>query len=576
MWKVKSKIDKLYYAMKIMSKVKIIKKNSIKNVLNEKNLLSKLKNPFLVNMVESFQDKDNLYLIMDLLLGGDLRYHINQRKEFKEKELKFIMSCTILGLDYLHKNNIIHKDIKPENLVFDSKGYLRITDLGISKIYHEDNGKENSGTPGYMAPEVLLNENHGFSVDFFALGVIGYEIIMGKRPYIGKDKKEIKKDIVSRQAQIKEDNVPEEWSENSIDFINGLIQRKADKRLGNRDIMELKNHPWFGSLIWDDLKNQIIDAPFKPPEEGNYYHNLEENENIGEETELCYEEIRKRQEYSKYFEDYTFNEINLNANINNNEKIENENENINNNGFGSDNNNSDNLKMKYDITEKIVNKLKDEIKRLSSIAKSININKNKNYKNRNNFIIKNKSNYFNNKEKENQPKLKKLNSLKFKKSYLLYNIKEDKDIIIKSKIHPLSNSPIENQNINKSLFLNNLLSNINKDKRYNKYRYIDKKNDSYSNNYYKSIYAERSYLLNPIFNKKDIFNFNSTNNFMGYNSKKLEQSKLPIIKLLKKSSSMENLDKKRNIKKNEYIISKDNRQYKNDMSLYYTKYLDKK
>ena len=122
--------------MKIMSKVKIIKKNSIKNVLNEKNLLSKLKNPFLVNMVESFQDKDNLYLIMDLLLGGDLRYHINQRKKFKEKELKFIMSCTILGLDYLHKNNIIHKDIKPENLVFDSKGYLRITDLGISKIYH--------------------------------------------------------------------------------------------------------------------------------------------------------------------------------------------------------------------------------------------------------------------------------------------------------------------------------------------------------------------------------------------------------------------------------------------------------
>ena len=119
--------------MKIMSKPKIIRKNSVKNVLNEKILLSQLHNPFLVNMVFSFQDLDNLYLIMDLLLGGDLRYHLNKSEIFNEIQLKFFMSCVISGLNYLHLNHIIHKDIKPENLVFDSKGYLHITDFGIPK-----------------------------------------------------------------------------------------------------------------------------------------------------------------------------------------------------------------------------------------------------------------------------------------------------------------------------------------------------------------------------------------------------------------------------------------------------------
>ena len=561
--------------MKIMSKVKIIKKNSIKNILNEKNLLSKLKNPFLVNMIVSFQDKDNLYLIMDLLLGGDLRYHINQKKKFDENELKFIMSCTILGLDYLHKNNIIHKDIKPENLVFDSNGYLHITDLGISKIYHEDNAKENSGTPGYMAPEVLFHKNHGFSVDFFALGVIGYEIIMGKRPYNGRDKRDLRKDIVSRQVKIKEDNRPEGWSDNAIDFINGLIQRKVDKRLGNDNIMELKNHPWFEDLNWDDLINQVIDAPFKPPMDGNYYHNLEENEKIGEETELCYEEIRKREEYSKYFEDYTFNEINLNANTNNDNNGDIQNQTNYNNILENDNNNNNvGLKSKYDNTAKMINKLKEEIQKISNLTNSIINNKNKN-----NLILINKNNYNIKKKYEENQNYKKINSFQFTKSYLLYNFKDEKDTKLKSIKHQICNSFINSKSISNQTSLNSFLSNINKDKenRNKKYRYIDiKNNDSYSNNYYKSIYENRVSWMNYKFNNKDNFNFRSTNNFMNNNLNKFEQSKLPIIKQLKKSASMENYDKTRNIKKNKFIISKGNREYNNNMTNYYTKYLNKK
>ena len=102
------------------------------------------------------------------------------------------MACITLGLEYCHTNNIIHRDIKPENLVLDKKGYVKITDFGIAKKYEKDNSKETSGTPGYMAPEVMCSQNHSFAVDYFALGVIGYEFMKGVRPDNGKCRKEIK------------------------------------------------------------------------------------------------------------------------------------------------------------------------------------------------------------------------------------------------------------------------------------------------------------------------------------------------------------------------------------------------
>ena len=95
----------------------------------------------------------------------------------------------IIGLEYLHENKIIHRDMKPENLVFDSDGYLRITDFGISRVMRDNNYQDTSGTPGYMAPEVICRKNHSFSVDFFAVGVIAYEMMMGRRPYLGRNRK---------------------------------------------------------------------------------------------------------------------------------------------------------------------------------------------------------------------------------------------------------------------------------------------------------------------------------------------------------------------------------------------------
>lgn len=120
-------------------------------------------------------------------------------------ETRFLVGSILLALQYLHKKMIIHRDVKPENIVFDDLGYASLTDLGIAKYLREENYQDTSGTPGYMAPEVMFHHNHRFQVDFYALGVIVYEIMMGKRPYIGKSRQEIKELVLAKQVIIKKD-----------------------------------------------------------------------------------------------------------------------------------------------------------------------------------------------------------------------------------------------------------------------------------------------------------------------------------------------------------------------------------
>jgi len=134
--------------------------------------------------------------------------------------LEFFVACIILGLEYIHSKKVLHRDIKPENLVLDEKGYLRITDFGVAKIYQKENANETSGTPGYMAPEVMCAQNHSYGVDYFALGVLAFEFMYGIRPYLGKTRKEIKELILSRQVQIRKTDIPDNWTSEAADFIN--------------------------------------------------------------------------------------------------------------------------------------------------------------------------------------------------------------------------------------------------------------------------------------------------------------------------------------------------------------------
>ena len=325
-WKIQSKKTKEIYALKEMSKLKIIDKKSEKSINSEREFLSKLNHPFIVNMHYAFQDKDNLYLVMDILSGGDLRYHVSRYRKFSEEQTRFFISNIIYALEYIHDNNVIHRDIKPENLVLDDKGYVRITDFGIAKENLPDNSSETSGTPGYMAPEVMKGKNHSFCVDFFAIGVIGYEFMLGQRPYYGKNRKEIKEQMLSKAVIINEENIMKGWSMESADFINLLLERKECKRLGYKGgAKELMKHPWLKYYPWDELKSKKLLAPFIPENEDNFDKNYCESiDKVSEETQLRYEEIYESSHFRKVFVDFYFNEEEKKLKIDEIDKIEKE------------------------------------------------------------------------------------------------------------------------------------------------------------------------------------------------------------------------------------------------------------
>ena len=303
-----------------MSKVKIIDKKSIKSINSERDLLSELYSPYIVNMYYAFQDKEYLYLVMDLLSGGDLRYHISIHKKFSEEQTRFFICGIILSLEYIHSKGIIHRDIKPENLVLDAKGYVRLTDFGIAKKIKEDNSNETSGTPGYMSPEVLNSKNHSFPADYFALGVIGYEFKKGERPYKGKNRKEIKDKINKEQIQLTMNeqiknnyqdidniNSGENWSKESINFINNLLMRNPEERLGYKGINELKQHLWLKYYPWNLIKNKALPSPFIPSDSGNFDDKYCKGEDyIGEETKIRYVEILSKVNYDNCFKDFYY------------------------------------------------------------------------------------------------------------------------------------------------------------------------------------------------------------------------------------------------------------------------------
>jgi len=370
-WRVRYKKNYKEFAMKEMSKARIIEKNCVSSIIGERDILSQIHHPFIINMIFSFQDENNLYLVMNLFTGGDLRYQINKNHIFTEYQSKFFIACLILGLEVIHINNIIHRDIKPENLVLDYKGYLKITDFGIAKKQVKQNSNETSGTPGYMAPEVMNCQNHTIVVDYYAMGIICYELMMGVRPYVGENRNEIKEKILARQIMIKNHEIPNGWSKEAADFINNLIQRKPNMRLGYKGINQIKTHKWFNRFSWEDLYNMKIEAPFIPSDDDNYDANICTKEDIiNNESIERLNKIMLSNEYKTCFKNYLFfNIYDENNNIENNfinphKKYE-EKKIINNN-----NHNKENENKKTPQSPKLKKRIK--IPQLSAEAQEIN------------------------------------------------------------------------------------------------------------------------------------------------------------------------------------------------------------
>ncbi len=300
------------YAMKQMYKVEIIDKKSEKDVLIELSLLSRIHHPFIVNVHFAFQDSDYLYLITDYFPQGDFRYQLINNKYYSEIQIKFIISNILLSLEYLHANNIIHRDIKPENILIDEKGYLAITDFGIARLKQKNNSKEKSGTPGYMAPEVMFVQNHSFAVDYYALGVIAYELLFGRRPYTNIERKALKQEIFAKEVQIKKHQLPNNCSYELMNFINGLIKRKQTERLGYENIKKIFDHPWLADVDFKKIYNKKTSSPLNiyVNQDGNFdLKNVNYNKflHLTNKTKIRYQKIIiHKKEYEHNFQDYYF------------------------------------------------------------------------------------------------------------------------------------------------------------------------------------------------------------------------------------------------------------------------------
>ena len=517
-WRVRYKKTQEIFALKEMSKKKILDKKSEYSINNERVFLSKLRHPFLVNMHYAFQDKDNLYLVIDILNGGDLRFHCSRYRKFSEEQTRFFIACMVHALSYVHENNVIHRDVKPENLILDDKGYVHLTDFGIAKENKGDNSSETSGTPGYMSPEVILGIGHSFSVDYYAIGVIGFEFMTGKRPYIGKTRREIKEQMFKKQARINKNKLEKEWSLDSMDFINRLIERKPELRLGSKSgIKELKDHFWLRYYPWNELEKKSLPGPFIPEKRKNFDKRYCESiEQIGETTMLRYEQIALRDDYITAFANFYYNrdekekdmkdkekekEIQTNNNINKEiisiedntikkkkktkmNKILENNENI------REDNNDNNDKEK--IKENKISKTKP--KTLFCLLKcSYDNNSNKNDKTtRGNKI---KINYQNNKEKLGEKKIPKN----------MYNpiIKERMN-----KYNSFSSFLLIKQNIFHNNINNNIMQRM-------------KQNDSSENNNYQ--YSSNSYRTNLIHSPSNYSLFNNIKNKIFNYKEKIHQ-----------------------------------------------------
>nr|XP_033805334.1 rhodopsin kinase GRK1 [Geotrypetes seraphini] len=271
------------YACKKLNKKRLKKRKGYNGAMVEKRILAKVHSRFIVSLAYAYQSKTDICLVMTIMNGGDLRFHIYNVDEdnpgFEEAKAAFYSAQIICGLEHLHQNRIIYRDLKPENVLLDNDGNVRISDLGLAVELKETKSKTKgyAGTSGFMAPELLKGEEYDFSVDYFALGVTLYEMIAAKGPFRSRGEKIQKEEVKSRVL-----NEPvtytEKFSEVCKSLCELLMQKDPMKRIGfkNGNCDELRSYPFFKDTNWRKLKAGILPPPFVPDSRTVYAKDIQD------------------------------------------------------------------------------------------------------------------------------------------------------------------------------------------------------------------------------------------------------------------------------------------------------------
>ncbi|KAJ1554673.1 hypothetical protein HK405_004389 [Cladochytrium tenue] len=296
---VQHKNTKKLYALKYINKQKCIQMKASENIICERNLLEEIHNAFICNLRFAFQDDENLFMVLDLMLGGDLRFHLDRLDRFPEDMMKFYAAEISSGLIYLHSKRIVHRDLKPDNVLVDECGHASLTDFNIAVRYREEKPlMAVAGSMAYMAPEVLLKKGYFEAVDWWSLGVMLFEFAYGKRPFRGKTNEDLTKSITTSEIELPEKAGETTLSKEFLDLMGQFLQRDLSERLGakqNGGDGRIMQHDLFKDWNWADVETKKIPVPFVPDSKrANFDATHELEELLLEENPLRVKPRKKR------------------------------------------------------------------------------------------------------------------------------------------------------------------------------------------------------------------------------------------------------------------------------------------
>jgi serine/threonine protein kinase len=258
--KIKGSEDRTPLALKIMKKSEVIRLKQVEHVKAETAILSQIEHPFIVNLLKAFQDEKRLFLLLEFVNGGELFSHLRTEGRLPDPEATFIAAEICLAFAYLHSKNIVYRDLKPENLLIDCDGFVQIADFGFAKVV-EDRTWTLCGTPEYLAPEIIQSKGHGKSVDWWALGVLIFEMLAGYPPFYDEQPFGIYQKVLSGKVEF-----PRHFDLKATALMKRLLTQDRAKRYGclKNGVEDIKQHKWFKGLDWELLLNRQM-KPFYIP-----------------------------------------------------------------------------------------------------------------------------------------------------------------------------------------------------------------------------------------------------------------------------------------------------------------------
>ncbi|KAI9294397.1 camp-dependent protein kinase 2 [Neoconidiobolus thromboides FSU 785] len=294
---VKRKVDTNFYAMKVLKKSEIVRLKQVEHVHNEKEVLKNCEHPFLVGMLGSIADSVNLYVFMEFIAGGELFSYLRKFQRFPAHVARFYAAEVVLAFEYLHSKDIIYRDLKPENVLLDSRGHIKLTDFGFAK-HVPDVTWTLCGTPDYLAPEVIQSKGYGKAVDWYSLGILIYEMMLGCPPFYDDDQMRLYEKILAGVVKF-----PPFFDPLAKDLVKRLLVADLSRRYGNLKggSADIKRHRWFHDTDWQRLQKRQVLPPIIPMVNGDGDMS---NYDIYPETNEIYGNWHDPDPYNDLFKDF--------------------------------------------------------------------------------------------------------------------------------------------------------------------------------------------------------------------------------------------------------------------------------